>query len=85
MKLRQKRDRKKYCVTAIFRLFLNSNSSFMHIFYVYDATHTSRFYFLRYYLLKLKATNEVFVQCEVIYCRYIGMTVAHFPIIPRLV
>ena len=45
------------------------------------------FVFLRssfhFYSSKQTSTNEGFVHWEVIYCRYIAMTVAHFPIVIR--
>ena len=76
-------------------IFLNSNLFRAYIFFdtmkecLFDATTHQVFflYFLRssfhFYSSKQTSTNEGFVHWEVIYCRYIAMTVAHFPIVIR--
>ena len=94
MKLRQEEIVKIYSV-AYLASYISQFKPFVHIFF----RHNERvliwcndpscllFVFLRssfhFYSSKQTSTNEGFVHWEVIYCRYIAMTVAHFPIVIR--
>ena len=94
MKLRQEEIVKIYSV-AYLASYISQFKPFVHIFFdtmkecLFDATTHQVFflYFLRssfhFYSSKQTSTNEGFVHWEVIYCRYIAMTVAHFPIVIR--
>ena len=95
MKLRQEEIVKIYSVAYLASYI----SQFKPFSCIYIFRHNERvliwcndpscllFVFLRssfhFYSSKQTSTNEGFVHWEVIYCRYIAMTVAHFPIVIR--